>query len=47
MDQGLLKIVGLLWVFSVGASIAAVVRKLSRVTVTEPKQEQHQARRLR
>lgn len=45
MDQGLLKIVGLLWVFSVGASIAAVIRKLSRVPVAEPKKDP--ARRLR
>lgn len=40
MDSGLLKMLELLWVFSVGASLAAAVRKLSRATVAESKQNE-------
>jgi len=40
VDQGLLKVVSLLWIFSVGASILAAARKLSRVAVTRSKDDQ-------
>ena len=40
MDSGLLKVIELMWVFSVGASLAAAVRKLSRATVAESKQDE-------